>query len=71
MWLIVPTSSVPSSDLDSVPEPSGLNLDSKSPSLDIVVNERTGALRALGNGVVPLQAACAFVELMRRFLKSV
>jgi DNA (cytosine-5)-methyltransferase 1 len=32
----------------------------------LVVNERTGALRALGNGVVPLQAALAFVELSRR-----
>jgi hypothetical protein len=33
----------------------------------MVVGERTGSLRALGNGVVPLQAAAAFVALARRF----
>lgn len=32
----------------------------------LVVNERTGALRALGNGVVPLQAAFGFILLARR-----
>lgn len=32
----------------------------------LVALERTGALRALGNGVVPVQAACAFVVLLRR-----
>ncbi len=32
----------------------------------MVVDERTGALRALGNGVVPLQAALGFIVLARR-----
>lgn len=36
----------------------------------LVVNERTGALRTLGNGVVPLQAAVAFVALARRLKES-
>lgn len=34
----------------------------------LVATERTGALRTLGNGVVPLQAAFAFVTLARRIL---
>lgn len=33
---------------------------------DLVVNDRTSALRTLGNGVVPLQAAWAFIVLARR-----
>lgn len=33
---------------------------------DLVVNRRTSALRALGNGVHSLQAAAAFMELVRR-----
>lgn len=33
---------------------------------DLVVSQRTDALRACGNGVVALQGAIAFVELMRR-----
>lgn len=36
----------------------------------LVAFERTGALRALGNGVVPLQAAVAFTILLRRVLKN-
>jgi DNA (cytosine-5)-methyltransferase 1 len=32
----------------------------------LVVHERTDALRMLGNGVVPLQAAAAFIQLARR-----
>jgi hypothetical protein len=32
----------------------------------LVDDERTAALRACGNGVVPLQAAAAFIELWRR-----
>jgi DNA (cytosine-5)-methyltransferase 1 len=37
----------------------------------LVAHERTGALRALGNGVVPLQAAVAFTVLLRRILATV
>lgn len=33
----------------------------------LVADERTDALRMLGNGVVPLQAAACFIELSRRF----
>lgn len=33
---------------------------------DLVVRDRTDALRAIGNGVVPLQAAAMFRELTRR-----
>jgi DNA (cytosine-5)-methyltransferase 1 len=36
----------------------------------LVAGERTGALRALGNGVVPLQAALAFVLLARRAVNT-
>jgi DNA (cytosine-5)-methyltransferase 1 len=36
----------------------------------LVAGERTGALRALGNGVVPLQAGVAFTILLRRVLSA-
>jgi DNA (cytosine-5)-methyltransferase 1 len=36
----------------------------------LVAHERTGALRALGNGVVSLQASVAFTILLRRVLKD-
>jgi DNA (cytosine-5)-methyltransferase 1 len=36
----------------------------------LVADERTGALRALGNGVVPLQAGVAFTVLLRIILNA-
>jgi site-specific DNA-cytosine methylase len=36
----------------------------------LVVRERTGALRALGNGVVPLQSAVAFTVLLGRVIEA-
>jgi DNA (cytosine-5)-methyltransferase 1 len=38
---------------------------------DLAFAERTGAVRALGNGVVPLQAAVGFTVLLRRIIQIV